>query len=361
MTYFTTTLRSLARVGLIVSPLFAGGCFIVDDAALNALVETPDVDAGTAATSEACGGSGGISIMAGNYSVANGNAIDTRNAANDVDPLCSSAPGPDVFVQFDANAGQYWHFHVHANNPPPADGGAPQISDPVLLLYPLIGGVCDTSNCTYISNKCPAGIDEHFGLEIPTQGAWAFGIDSANAFGSRYDVTVFRPTCANNIQEHGEACDDGNLTPDDGCDEKCRLEFSITNVREGEPNDDRFWANHVLATVANTMLTPFEMTGAHTPCDTDTYMVRLAVGEQLIVHLASSTGIRYTPADIRTSFAVHTATGSPLGYAADGNGDVMLTTPIVSASTDYFITVGPPPAGMSDTSMFDYRVQLDVN
>ncbi len=36
------------------------------------------------------------------------------------------------------------------------------------------------------------------------------------------------PVCGNNVRETGEACDDGNLDPGDGCDGSCMIEMSTT-------------------------------------------------------------------------------------------------------------------------------------
>lgn len=366
--FFHRMPRTLAGLALAAAPLLASGCFVVDDTALNSLAPYTPVDAGTIATSENCGGAGAINIMSGDYTVANGNALDTRGAANDVVPIClGAAIGPEVFVQFSASAGQYWHFHVHPNNPPPTDGGAAIVADPILLLYQVntTSHTCNTADCTYTLNRCPAGQDEHFGVEIPSTGTWSLGVDNATSFGSRYDLAVYRPTCGMFGVEHGEGCDDADTDDTNECDNKCRVNRTTSNLAESEPNEDRFWATHVWPDTTNTAgATRFVVTAQHTICDSDTFVVRLSAGESLDVRLKHG-GTFYTPTDVSTdfTFTARTATGSNSHTPTDdgsGNAVIHIDGTTVTATTEYFVNISSPFNSANDGNRA-YSIEFDVN
>ena len=81
------------------------------------------------------------------------------------------------------------------------------------------GVVDDDDNCPDATNADQTDSDgDGFGdaCDIPD--------DTGGGGGGGGGGGTTDPVCGNGVPESGEACDDGNLVPGDGCDEKCELE-----------------------------------------------------------------------------------------------------------------------------------------
>ena len=165
--------------------------------------------------------------------------------------------------------------------------------------------------------------------------------------------------------EHGEGCDDMNTVDDDACDNKCRKNVMSTNLTETEPNEDRFWATHVWPDTTNTAgAMRFVVSANHSVCDSDTFVVRLNVGESLHVRVKKSGGSAYyTLAEIMNdfTFTATTATGSSAHTPADdGSGNAEIFIPAVAATTEYFVNFASPLNAANDATR-SYQVEFDVN
>jgi cysteine-rich repeat protein len=135
-------------------------------------------------------------------------------------PVClesARAQGKDFFLAVSMKEGDRWHFHAKAA----AD------LDPAL--YILTG--CDdvSRNCTdgtFAVNNCGIGGDEHLTFVPKMSQTYYVGVDYVGtaevpSAGSNVEVVAVRAVCGNKVKEHPEFCDDGNMDPNDGCDQ-CR-------------------------------------------------------------------------------------------------------------------------------------------
>lgn len=173
--------------------------------------------------------------------------IDTSGYENDNSSSCmATTPGKDVFIGIDVTAGAVWHFHLAAITP-----------DRNPMLYLTEASRCDSRTCSFVSTSCSGGDDEHFAFEANADGRWYIGIDDGVAGGGRYRLEAYRLVCGDDVETHGEGCDDGNQLDGDGCDRKCRVELSELRQAEFEPNDNRIEANAVRLPQSNEL----EITG----------------------------------------------------------------------------------------------------
>ena len=70
----------------------------------------------------------------------------------------------------------------------------------------------------------------------PNTDYWVFVDGYSGQDGNyRLEVTVV-PTCGDGTLDVGEACDDGNKTPGDGCSASCQIEAACASIDEAEPN-----------------------------------------------------------------------------------------------------------------------------
>lgn len=315
--------------GLVVG----SGCFIVDDAPLDELTVVDTPDSGTIPVAESCGGPGYRIVDSDDY------PIQTVGASSDLNTsLCpgASSTGPDVFLGLEATQGQYWHFHVA-----PAPGNT-TVVDPVVSLFRVgSNGQCNTTDCTYVTNRC-SGDQEHFGVEIPANpgGTWALAIDNAMNTEGRFTVAVYQPICGDGEVVHGESCDPMFPGMETTCDSKCRR-LLATGATEVEPNDDRFWANHVNIGAGQTA-TISAPAGASGTCDPDVFMLSVAGGHPFTA-TAMMTGTGncrlFSEFSTKLSMRATTATGTTLASLSSGPGGCAIVTATPGADTEVFITV----------------------
>jgi cysteine-rich repeat protein len=198
-------------------------------------------------------------------------AIDTRTLRDDLSDLAActgrALPGQDGFFRVRMNPNELWHFHVKV-----LDGA----SNPALYVLPAD---CDTRSCAAGLDECSAGRDEHLSFRadptLPGAQEFLIGVDSAQPGGARYELTVLRATCGDGVREHGESCDDRNLTPGDGCDALCRAELG-DNATEREPNDDFSDPNMIVVPDGAGAVTVQGTLGGR--CDFDMYGIALPAG-----------------------------------------------------------------------------------
>lgn len=197
--------------------------------------------------------------------------IDTsvlRNDRYELSCVGQSAVGNDGFFAVEMTGGKKWHFHVKVT--------AGTTADPTV--YVLDSG-CQDSVCQrgWGLNECVAGQDEHFSFFPPRDGRYFVGVDSITEGGEAMQVLAVQPECGNNVKEHSETCDDGNLDAGDGCDELCRNEL-ISSTSEVEPNDEP---------TANANVLPLGDDGARATgqvggkCDFDSYAITVPEGAAL--------------------------------------------------------------------------------
>ncbi|MCZ7685618.1 MAG: hypothetical protein M5U28_45310 [Sandaracinaceae bacterium] len=170
--------------------------------------------------------------------------IDTTSYTNRNRSSCGGeTPGSDVFIAVDVVAGEYWHFHLQAVG----DGRDP-------MLYLTQASNCGSlGGCEYVSSQCAGTSDEHFAFVAGADGRWFIGIDDAETGGGQYFLGAYRPVCGDNTDDHGEACDDGNVADGDGCDRRCRVELSDLRTTEMEENNNRVEANAIRLPASNTL------------------------------------------------------------------------------------------------------------
>lgn len=213
--------------------------------------------------------------------------LDTTNLANDFSDLavCTgrALPGNDGFFRVRMNAGEQWHFHVRVQG-----GGAP---DPAIYVLPG----CDERSCAGGLDECGQSRDEHMSFRASASREYLVGVDSARPGGARYELIALRAECGNNTREHGESCEDGNRTPGDGCDERCRAELSGPEATEVEPNDDFTDPNVLMFPAAGGTLTARGRLGGR--CDFDMYAVNVPPGASVRATMLDVNGMACGPSE----------------------------------------------------------------
>ncbi len=205
--------------------------------------------------------------------------IDTSGLKNDRYELScvgSNTRGNDGFFAVDMLAGRKWHFHVKVT--------PGSMIDPAV--YVLDSG-CQDSVCQrgWGLNECMAGQDEHFSFFPPADGTYFVGVDTVAEGGEPLQVLAVQPECGNAVKEHSETCDDGNLVPGDGCDDRCRAEIPDSTA-EKEPNDEPPANANVLAfgpSVTPPGLVAHATGQVGSKCDFDSYAFTAIGGESLNV------------------------------------------------------------------------------
>jgi cysteine-rich repeat protein len=231
--------------------------------------------------------------------------IDTRSAMNRVVSLCDeSAPGSDAFVGLDVAAGDVWHVHASLD---PTEAGA---RDPQLA---VLNSACDPRACLDTSAACEGSGDEHLDLVARETGRLWIGIDDALTGGGLYRVSFTRNVCGDDERTHGEACEDGNTASGDGCDSRCRVEITTSEV---EPNDSAASAN-VIALDA-----PIDGTiGGLGTCTYGDYYVLEHAGGPISVDVFRTDGTACaSAADAPFALALTDAGGGGLSDMTDANG-----------------------------------------
>jgi len=72
--------------------------------------------------------------------------------------------------------------------------------------------LCEDSSCVGVAIQCDDNDPCTENECVPATGC---------------DYPIIPDCCGNNLTEAGEECDDGNQTPDDGCDENCQSEITV--------------------------------------------------------------------------------------------------------------------------------------
>ena len=184
------------------------------------------------------------------------------------------------------------------------------------------------------------GCDELCVLEFCGDGVVNNVVEECDATGGcRDDCTL--EVCGDAIQDPGEACDDGNLSPNDGCDELCVVEFCGDGV-----------VNNVVEECDEGNNSPLDL------CD-DACQTIIPAGPAA-VDLGSSgdfviltqAGIDTLPPSVITGdIGALLGAGAGFGLIADGSGEFSTSAQVfgeVFASTD----VEPTPSTL-DTAVLD--------
>jgi hypothetical protein len=239
--------RSRVFIVVVLHAWVTSGCFVFDESLyLNRDGGAGSTDGGVPAVSLADTCETNVPLV----TFENGanswmRAFDTRSLRDDHTNLgCTgrSSPGPDGFFAVDMEAGQRFHIHIRRRSP-----GA----DPVLY---VLRQICDERNCDrpFGLDACRADSDEHLSILATSSGRYYVGIDSGNSEGFAGSVEVFRPTCGNGMQEHGESCEPG-VDPTLTCTDQCRVVLTGT-AQEHEVNDDSRMANELDLGAASAMV-----------------------------------------------------------------------------------------------------------
>lgn len=181
---------------------------------------------------------------------------------------CVNAPmsGNDGFFKIEMVEDERWYFHLRNDT---------ETANPGIFILPSCNSLsCQTATA---SDVCDAGTDEHLSMIAPRTGEYFIGIDTRDPGGGDFELLALKTTCGNGgALETGEACDDGNTTPGDGCDEFCRAEIYEDNTTEVEPNDGSPVANVVKIPGGVGTFTVNGRLGQR--CDRDTFAVDVPEG-----------------------------------------------------------------------------------
>ncbi len=196
--------------------------------------------------------------------------IQTEAMADDFREFggCVNAPmsGNDGFFKINMEEDERWHFHLRNDS---------EMANPGIFILPS----CDSRSCqtATASDVCDAGTDEHLSMIAPFSGEYFVGIDTRDPGGGNFELMALKTTCGNGgALETGEACDDGNRDPGDGCDEFCRAEIYEDNTTEVEPNDGSPVANVIKMPNGTGTFTVNGRLGER--CDRDTFAVDVPEG-----------------------------------------------------------------------------------
>jgi cysteine-rich repeat protein len=282
--------------------------------------------------------------------------VDTTHLGNDFSDLSACTgyeePGNDGFFAINAQKGQRWHFHIKPLTP------GTNIS---LYVVPT----CDDRGCTLpdSQDECGADRDEHLSFIAPTAGKYMVGIDMRTSGGGRFDVLAVRPVCGDSAQDHSESCDDGNTTPGDGCDDRCRVELSPSRLNELEPNDDFTGANVVMLNATTPSLTVRARLGGR--CDFDTFAVNVPMGGSIRATLLDPSGAACattTPAMSLTLLLPdgHTKAGQVAGSDGAGCAAIGVDQPFannIQTAGTYYVRVA---TNKDVATAFDYSIKLEL-
>jgi cysteine-rich repeat protein len=141
-----------------------------------------------------------------------------------------------------------------------------------------------------VSTSCTGTGDEHFAFDPDANGRWYIGIDDGETGGGQYMLSAFRLNCGDNMEIHGEGCDDGNLNDGDGCDRHCRVEVSEARAMEIEPNDNHIEANALVMPASNELIFTGVIAGPGACTYADTFAVTLPDQADLQVDALNADG-----------------------------------------------------------------------
>lgn len=267
-------------------------------------------------------------------------------------PTCGQdvLAGPDGFMQIDANAGDRWHIEA-----------TPEDADMDVALYLL--SRCDALSCFLMMDRCGPGFPEDFTFVAENAGTYFLGIDNHDGGAQSQDLEmlVVRTQCGDDVLDHGEACEDGNLTSGDGCDDKCRTELSGSTVREEEPNNWHTESNVVLPTGVGTMRVTGRLGG---PCDVDHYAMKVPHNASVYAIMLNGAGVSCDQSfpNVRMMF-MDPSTGTLRGTGSTGGSGgncPSIETGYVFNETlvagEYHLLVnalGAPPS-------FDYLLEFNI-
>ncbi len=223
-----------------------------------------------------------------------------------------SPAGTQLFYRIDLSSPGW----IRAETFTPAAGACTLPSDTVLTLYDAAGNVLGSDD--------DGGIDRCSRIE-PRAHVWALrgpGAYFLRVSEFRDDdvldpvlvrIETFAPGCGNGVVEpqapFGEACDDGNLNANDGCDNLCQFE----GAREREPNDTPAAAVIITST-------PADMLGQIAPIgDEDWYVVDIPQGYHLEAFLSVG-GSGICSADPRGRLELFDPDGTTLRASDAGSG-----------------------------------------
>jgi cysteine-rich repeat protein len=277
--------------------------------------------------------------------------IDTTHLKNDRYQLScvGNARGNDGFFKVEMEKGKKWHFHVKVTPGTEADPA----------VYVLDSG-CQDSVCQrgWGLNECVAGQDEHFSFFPPRSGTYFVGVDSMTPGGEPLQVLAVQPDCGNNIKEHSETCDDGNLDPGDGCDELCRSELSKGNAKEVEPNDEPKANANVLLLDGKPLTVTGQLGGT---CDFDSFAFDVEEGGAVRARL-EGTGGDGCSVDLKLQL-VDTDGLTPLGTVRTQAGECpeLDGTESFASGLDagtYFVRITTERE--DEPESFDYALEVEV-
>lgn len=176
--------------------------------------------------------------------------------------------GPDGFVVLRMAAGERWH--ISAEPAPDQD-----------IAFYFFEGTCDPrgADCRLFVDRCPAGVEEEITLTSPSARTFFVGFDTHGS-AEDFQSSIIKTRCGDEVQEHGEGCDDGNIANGDGCDRICRLELLADINTEAEPNDWHGEANVLRIGAGETVFVTGQVGGL---CDQDHFSLEVAEGEELQV------------------------------------------------------------------------------
>jgi cysteine-rich repeat protein len=340
-------------LALLLAAALGSGCDTFDSE-LESLIEEQEGGAGTDGT----GGTGGGTSIEGADDCNSGDPVPTRstddkflfvqttdikNTFSDLSScgIARSLPETDTYFGVDLVAGVRYHFHVKA---------APEQN---LAVYLMDG--CDNRTCQGAIDDCPAGTDEHFSFVASTAGNYILGIDGISDGPTETPVEFLatRPVCGDDTKQHSEVCDDGNVSPDDGCDELCRAELGDGDP-EVEPNGDHFGANVLELAGAPASISG----GLGGPCDTDFFRLNVPANGTVVVTMLNEAGAACTSAEptvlrlLNENLAQLARVESAGGACPAFDGT---TTNGLAAGT-YFLALRTAQS----SAPFKYRVRIEV-
>lgn len=197
------------------------------------------------------------------------------------------AVGNDGFFAVDLEAGRKLHVHVNALD----------AVDPAVYIVDS----CDERVCQPLNSasRCP-GEKEHLSFLAPLTDRYFVGLDSVDPGGGRIEVLAIAPQCGDGQKEHGEPCEDGNVTGGDGCDAYCRNEIAAHDRGEVEPNDD-LASGDVLTSIAGDLagLASYRVRGTlEGPCDPEVFTFDLPEPGMLDVRVLDASGAACVGAEL---------------------------------------------------------------
>lgn len=257
--------------------------------------------------------------------------IDTTVAGSDFAILSTPSGGNEVFFRFTAASGEHWHFHLAARTPG---------RDPVVYVVQAPGGICMAAPVGFGNSCAGRDGDEHFGFVAPIAGEYFVGIDDGMTGGGLYTLQVIRPTCGNNIAEHGEPCD-GGPTGSPICDASCHIILSdldgtgVTSVMVGRHNDTNDEAMTVMRDAGEAL--DVRGTLGTTDCYPDVFAINVAAGGRVFVTARqAATGDACTMASqAEYSLELRNGAGDIIGGGVDAAGCPTVDQTLTNAGRYY--------------------------